>query len=235
MLGNVEITAHRGSSKGAPENTLSALRLAIAEGADYAEVDIQQTQDGKLVLLHDRNLCRVARVDLNVWELSYDQLRRLDVGSWFAPEFTGEQIPSLEDAIATVRGKLKLNLELKIPPEGNTLARRVIDLLEEQNFVQDCIISCSDYPTLQIIRKIAPKISLGLVISGNIANVDRLDIDFYSVAVDLATGDFIQFAHTNNKKVHVWTVNEISQMRRLINLGIDNLITDLPTMAKTLK
>jgi glycerophosphoryl diester phosphodiesterase len=235
MLGKIEITAHRGSSKGAPENTLSALRLAIAEGADYAEVDIQQTQDGRLVLLHDRNLCRVAGVDRNVWELSYDQLRRLEVGSWFAPEFAGEKIPPLEDAIAIVRGKLKLNLELKVSSEANNLARQVIDLLEGQNFIQDCIISCSDYPTLQIIRKIAPKISLGLIISGNIANVDRFNVDFYSVAATDATRDFIQFAHSNNRKVHVWTVNEISQMQKLINLGIDNLITDLPTMAKTLK
>jgi glycerophosphoryl diester phosphodiesterase len=235
MLGSIEITAHRGSSGEAPENTLSALRLAILQGADYGEVDVQQTKDGRLVLLHDRSLSRVAGVEQNLWEMSYEELRSLEVGSWFAPQFTGEKIPSLEEAIATVRGKLKLNLELKTNWDGDSLARRVVEILEEQNFVQDCLVSSCDYPTLQMIRKTAPKILLGLVISGKIANVDRLDVDFYSISVDLVKEDFIQSAHANHKKVHVWTVNETSQMLNLIALGIDNLITDRPTIANNLK
>lgn len=230
----IEITAHRGSSIKAPENTLSALNSAIVEGADYAEVDLQQTVDGRIVLLHDRNLSRVGGVDKNVWELSYEDLRRLEVGSWFATEFAGEKIPSLEEAIATVRGKLKLNLELKVNQDRETLAQQVIKLLEKDNFVQDCVISSSDYPILQMIRKISPTIALGLVISDKITNVDRLDIDFYSLAVDLVTKDFIQSAHADNRKVHGWTVNNLAQMQRLIDLGIDNIITDQPSIAKNI-
>src|SRR5262249_2835558 len=109
----VKVTAQRGHARAAPENTLSAVRAAIASGADYAEVDVQQTADGVVVLLHDRDLKRVAGVSRRLDELSYDEVRRLDVGSWFSPAFAGERVPTLVEVIDLCRGRIRLNIELK--------------------------------------------------------------------------------------------------------------------------
>ena len=95
----VEVTAHRGSSSSAPENTLSAIRQAIADQADYAEIDVQETLDGVIVVLHDSDLMRVTGKKLNIWETTFAKARKLDAGSWFSPEFAGEKIPTLEEAI----------------------------------------------------------------------------------------------------------------------------------------
>ena len=91
----IEVTGHRGSKVRAPENTLSALQQAIAEGADYAEIDVQTTADGMVVLLHDADLMRVASVNRRLRDINYSDLKDIDVGSWFMPEFSGERIPTL--------------------------------------------------------------------------------------------------------------------------------------------
>src|SRR5262249_20771464 len=109
----VEVTAHRGHARAAPENTLSAMRKAIESGADYAEMDVQLTSDGKIVLLHDRDLKRVAGDSRRLDELSYDEVRQLDVGRWFDPAFSGERVPTLAEVINLCRGKIRMNIELK--------------------------------------------------------------------------------------------------------------------------
>src|SRR5262249_39012972 len=109
----VRVTAHRGHARAAPENTLSAIRKAIESGADYAEVGVQQTADGVVVLLHDRDLKRVAGVSRRLDEMSYDEVRKLDVGSWFDPAFAGERVPTLVEVIHLTRGRIRLNIELK--------------------------------------------------------------------------------------------------------------------------
>ena len=111
---DVEVTAHRGSSGRAPENTLSALRAAIEDGADYAEIDVQETADGHVVLLHDTDLERIAGVDRKIWEVELAELKRYDAGSWFGEAFRKERVPTLEEAIDLVSGRLKLNIELAL-------------------------------------------------------------------------------------------------------------------------
>ena len=102
---NVKITAHRGGSFRAPENTLAAIHSAVEEDADYAEVDVRLTADGYTVLLHDKDLFRVAGVKKSLSELTYEQIRTLDAGSWFAPQFRDERIPLLSDVVAFSAGQ----------------------------------------------------------------------------------------------------------------------------------
>jgi glycerophosphoryl diester phosphodiesterase len=109
----VAVVAHRGASREAPENTLSAIRLAIARGVDACEVDVQATADGVLVLLHDEDLARVTRDPRSVWRLSYAEVQRLEAGSWFSRGFAGEPIPRLEQVLDLARGCIALTLELK--------------------------------------------------------------------------------------------------------------------------
>ena len=102
----LEVTAHRGHARAAPENTLSAVRKAIESGADYAEIDVLQTSDGVVILMHDRDLKRVSGDTRRVSDLTFEQMRKLDVGSWFGPAFKGERVPTLQEVFDLARGKI---------------------------------------------------------------------------------------------------------------------------------
>jgi len=125
------ITAHRGFSKVAPENTLSAIRKAIEAGADWSEIDVQETADKVVVVLHDRDLMRLAGDGRRLADLRYDELEKIDVGSRFSPAFAGERVPRLEDVIDTARGHMKLNIELKYYGPDPRLAHDVARILRE--------------------------------------------------------------------------------------------------------
>ncbi len=113
LIYQVDITAHRGSSIEAPENTLEAIELAIANGATYAEIDVQEISDGTIVLFHDKNIKRITGEDIPIWELTKEYLPRLDAGSWFDESYSHARIPTLENVITQTESKIKLNIELK--------------------------------------------------------------------------------------------------------------------------
>ena len=228
----LQVTAHRGSSRDAPENTISAINLAIQDEADYVEIDVQQTKDGKLVVLHDSNLQRVAGINQHIGELDWEEVRQLDVGSWFSAKFTAERIPLLEEVIKTTKDKIKLNIELKFNGHEQKLATEVVKLVAEQEFVEQCVISSANYPALLKVKELNPQIATGLIIPTALPTVAEFKVDFYSVRSAIATIDFINQAHAQGKQVHVWTINEITEMETFLNRRVDNIITDTP---KTLR
>jgi glycerophosphoryl diester phosphodiesterase len=222
------VTAHRGSSSQAPENTLAALSLAHGNGADYAEVDIQQTRDGKLVLLHDCNLARVAGVGRYIWELDVEAISELEVGSWFAEEFRGEKIPFLREAINLVKGKIKLNLELKIHGHEVNLAKNLVNILRKQDFLSECIVSSFDYDILQQIKLLEPRIKIGLITASKLDNWEDFEVDFYAVFINLVNQESVDKIHNLGREIHVWTVNDRETIKKLLHLGVDNIVTDTP-------
>ena len=114
---NVEITAHRGACYEAPENTLSAINLAWQRGADAVEIDLRLCATGEIAVIHDADTRRVAGVDKPVAAQSWEELRALDVGAWKDARFAGEQIPSLDEVLATVPPNKRLQIEVKCGPE----------------------------------------------------------------------------------------------------------------------
>ena len=107
------LIAHRGDKAGAPENTLAAVRSALAAGVDLIEVDVRVTADGQAVLLHDRDLSKTTDGHGLVEDLTYDEVRRLDAGSWFGDRFVGEPVPLLSDALDLTAGRVRLNVDVK--------------------------------------------------------------------------------------------------------------------------
>ena len=226
-----KVTAHRGSSLAAPENTLSAVRKAIESKADYAEVDVQRTADGVVVLLHDSDLKRVAGVARGVEELPYEDVRKLDVGSWFGPEFAGEHVPTLAEVIDLARGRIKLNIEMKVFGPDRELARDVARLVREKEFENDCIVTSFNYDALQEAKQIDPDLRTGLIVAFALGDLNRLEIDLLSVRADHLSDDLLRAAHRRGREVHVWTVNDPRQMARLIKRGVDNILTSDPDQA----
>jgi glycerophosphoryl diester phosphodiesterase len=227
----VQVTAHRGHARAAPENTLSAMRKAIESGADYAEMDVQLTADGKIVLLHDRDFKRVAGVSRRLSDLSYDEVRRLDVGSWFAPAFAGERAPTLAEVISLCRGKIRLNIELKFFGPDHGLAQAVADLIRDEAFESDCLITSLNYDALLELKRHNAALRTGLTVAHALGDVSRLEVDALSVRADFLSDELLHAGHRSGKEVHVWTVNDPAQMTRQIKRGVDNIITSDPDLA----
>jgi len=221
----IGITAHRAGSAHAPENTIAALRNAIAEGANVVEIDAQETADGKIVLLHDADLRRVAGVARAIWEMRSDELRRLDVGSWFAPRFAGERIPTLREFVEASAGRVRLNVELKNNGHEQDLAARVVAVLRETGVSDRAAISSLDLGLLHQVRRIAPEIKLGLILATGIGNLRGVDVDFVALARRLATPAVIRQLDERGREVHVWTLDDDATIARAMLDGAANIIT----------
>jgi glycerophosphoryl diester phosphodiesterase len=224
----VAVTAHRGSSKDAPENSLSAIRRAIEDGADFAEIDVQETADGVVVLLHDTDLMRIAGVNQKIWQLPYSEIKALDAGSWFSPEFKDEPIPTLAEAMELARNKIKLNIELKFNGHDKQLAESVVQIIRQHHFESQCVITSLNYDGLKKVEKLNPDLETGFIIAKSIGNMFRVDMDFLSLASGMVNADVVAAARKRKMDVHVWTVNRPDGMSYFINLGVDNIITDYP-------
>jgi glycerophosphoryl diester phosphodiesterase len=232
----VGITAHRGASRAAPENTLAAIRAAIEQGADYAEIDVHLTSDGVPVLIHDEDLQRLAGIASRPGAMTLEAIRRVDVGTRFGPAFVGERIPALAEAIDLARGRIRLNIELK-PAGGDRerLARAVADLVRTQGFETGCFVTSLDAQAVAIARRHDARLRSGAIVSAAIGDVSRLDVDVLSVRTGLITAALLGRAHASGKEVHAWTVDDPKAMAELIDRGVDNLITNEPALAMRLR
>ncbi|NNG08223.1 MAG: hypothetical protein HKM90_10895 [Desulfobacteraceae bacterium] len=224
----IAVTAHRGSSLKAPENTMSALRLAVADGANYAEIDVQTTADGVVILMHDADLMRVAAINRKIQDIRYEELREIDIGSWFGPDFSNEQTPTLEEAIAFARGRIRLNIELKYNRPDPELAGKVGHMVRRNAFAEACVITSLDYQELQKIKESFPEIKAGLIVFRALGNLAQTKADFLSIDAAQTTPRLVRKAHHNGKEIHVWTVNDLQTTLTMIEVGVDNIITDNP-------
>jgi glycerophosphoryl diester phosphodiesterase len=231
----IAITAHRAGSARAPENTMAALENAIVEGADVVEIDVQETADGEIVLLHDTDLRRVAGVPRFVWQMRLAELQQLDVGSWFAPRFRGERIPTLGAFAAASRGRVRLNVELKENGHGEDLATRVVVILRETGVARDASVSSLDLALLRRVRRIAPEIKIGLIVATGLGDLRGLDIDFVALARRLATPGLISQLSASQREVHVWTLDDEASVTRAILDGAHNIITGDPLVALSVR
>jgi len=224
------ITAHRGASVAAPENTLAAFRAALAAGATYIELDVQHTRDRQIVVVHDADLMRMGGDPRKVGELTAAEIRTIDIGRKYDAKFTGETPPTLAEVIDLVRGRMKLNIELKYNVPDPGLAPAVVELLRREDVLDQVVITSLDYAALKQVASIEPRLRTGHIITASVGNVLRTEADFLSLNSAQATASLVRRAHRAGKEVHVWTVNQPEVMLRMIERGVDNLITDDPAL-----
>lgn len=228
-----EITAHRGSSKTAPENTLEALEAAVEELADLVEIDVQETADGRVVLCHDSTLKRTAGANLKVSDLTYEELLTMDVGSWFSKEYSGARIPTLDQVMDYAKGKVDLNIEIKNLGNASELPDKVLALVNEHEMQEQCVITSTNLNYLRRIKEQQPEIRTGYILSAAYGDYYSNDaIDFISIRSSFVTEYVMEKSHEAGKTVHAWTVNTKEELERLRVLGIDNVITDYPLRAR---
>lgn len=233
IFAEVQITAHRGSSRMAPENTLAAVEAAIEEMADYVELDVQMTKDGVMVLSHDATLKRVAGVNRTIASLTWEELQDLDVGSWFSPEFAGERIPRLEEILEFCRGKINLNIEIKNVGKDSPMPEEVARMIRERGMETQCVVTSTSLGYLERIKLLVPEIRTGYILSAAYGDFYFNEkADFISIRASFVNRQVVERAHEKGMGVHAWTVNAKSEMERMRVMGVDNLITDYPVLAR---
>lgn len=230
--GDVAIIAHRGAAGRAPENTMASVRAAIEDQADWVEIDVQESLDGEVVVIHDSDFMKLAGKNLKVWEGSLEQIRDIDVGRWFAPAFAGEGVPTLAEVLDECAGRARVLIELKYYGHDEQLEQRVVDIVEEHEMVDDVAIMSLKFDAVQKFRKLRPGWTAGLLSAQVIGSMAGLDVDFLAVNRAMASRAFIKSNQKAGKQVFVWTINDRMSMFTMMTLGVDGIITDEPALAR---
>lgn len=228
-----KITAHRGASIEAPENTLAAFSKAIENMADYIELDVQLTADGEVVVMHDASAYRTTGVDQKISSMTLEEVKKLDAGSYFGEEFAGEQVPTLQEVMELVQGRAMLNIEIKSTSTSMSLVEKVIEIIREYNGLDKCVITSFDYYALKYAKQCEARIQTGYILSvayGDFYNMS--DVDFFSMNASFLSKRTVDAIHNSGKQVYAWTVNNETSIKNLTNKGVDNIITDNPVLAR---
>jgi glycerophosphoryl diester phosphodiesterase len=235
-VAQTKIIAHRGYSNIAPENTLVAFKKAIEVGADYFELDVHKTKDGVLVVIHDKTVNRTSSNNKKgeISKFNYNELEDIHIGfsTKFGEQYSNEKIPTLEEALLLAKGDIKVCVEIK---EEN-IEKQVTELLQKLDMINEVIVFSFSKQTVLNIEKINPNIETLFLISS--ANLETLDFvkenNINAIGVGRSTDtskEFISYAHKNNIKVFKWTINNEEEIKELIDLKIDGIITNVPDLA----
>lgn len=234
--GEVLIVAHRGAAGAAPENTLAAIERAIEDRADWVEIDVQESRDGRVVVVHDSDFMKLAGDPIKVWEGDLARLRQIDVGSWFDPAFSDQRVPTLAEVLQAIRAaEAKLVIELKYYGHDQRLEQRVVEEVEAADMADSVVVMSLKLAGVQKLKQLRPAWTGGLLAATAIGDVTRLDTDFLAVNQNLASHRFIERAHTAGKQVFVWTVNDALSLNHWMSMGVDGVITDEPALAHSIR
>jgi glycerophosphoryl diester phosphodiesterase len=216
----VSVHAHRGTVGPAPENSIAAFEEAVRLGADFVETDVQLTRDGTLVLAHDADLARVAGDSRRVADLTAADVAAIRLHG-------GEPLATLSDALRALKGRAGLNIELKQyrdSPPG--LVPAVVAAVRAAGMEDAVVVQTFKSADLEELSRLAPDIPAGFLMSVPSGSPFRIDADFLSVERRLVNARFVANAHRAGKRVFVWTVSRDPEVRRMLRLGVDGLITD---------
>ncbi|MFD1824541.1 glycerophosphodiester phosphodiesterase [Mumia zhuanghuii] len=235
------VVAHRGASAVAPENTLAAVAAAVTNGADAVEVDVQSTRDGVPVIVHDATLARTTdvarhlprRANDPVPSFTYDEVRRLDAGSWFGPGHAGEPVPTLEQVLDTLRASgVGLLLEIKNPGSQPYLVAEVAEVLRCFSPGVAVTVQSFDAEALRAFGRLMPTVPRGLLVRHTPRNPA---LEAWVSAVNpwhgAVTSAYVRRAQLAGLETYVWTANSRAAIRRAADAGVEGIITDRPSRA----
>ncbi|MEV5827694.1 glycerophosphodiester phosphodiesterase family protein [Spirillospora sp. NPDC052242] len=242
-----DVIAHRGSSGITPENTLTAVRTAIRQKADFVEIDVQRSKDGRLVNFHDCTLERTTDVEerfpgrptYRVSDFTWRELRTLDAGSWFHERYAGERIASVGEVVRTVRGKTGLLAEISPCGHYDGLPEDLARELRATPGYLDRAVARGELGVQSFVvedarrfNELLPEVPIGVLDAERPTDAELValsawadDVNPQHTVTDRALVDRV---HALGMGVNVWTVNEPGRMRAMLDLGVDGVITDYP-------
>ena len=229
---DVKIMAHRGASKAAPENSLAAVRVAMEAGSNWVEIDVQETADGEVVVIHDSDFMKLARNKTKVWDARLSDLQSIDIGGSFGPSFQNERVPTLSDVLQLCQGKTGVLIELKYYGHDQQLEQRVVDIVEKHGMSNEIMVMSLKPDGVRKMKRLRPTWKCGVLLSVSVGNIQKIQADFLAVNARFATRSLINKLHQAGKEIYVWTVDDPVSMSLLMNRGVDGLITNRPEVAK---
>ena len=245
------IIAHRGASALAPENTLAAFRKAIEDGAEGIEFDVRLSKDGTVVVFHDSDFKRIAGRDEKIIDLSFEELQKIDIGSWFNrvfprlenEQFSNETIPTLQDVLNLLkdfRGLIYIELKCK-EREVESLAEAVCRAISASHLLPNIIVKSFRLQVIPEIRRLCPDVTTAALFAPKIMTMLRKEKHLLKIAQEfradqislhytLVSRKFMKNAERKNLPVTVWTVDNPRFVKRAIDLGIKAVITNDPAI-----
>ncbi len=235
------VIGHRGNASEAPENTMVGFQQAIDLGVDLIELDVNRTRDGKPVVFHGPGLEKAAGIDRSIHDLTLDEAKKLDIGTWKDPRFARERMLSLREALEFARGRVSLAVDLKtfdIVPE-------IVRCIHDADMVEHVLICGCDASAARQVRACDPGLSIGLNMDAEMEALakgpepSRFTAEYVrqaagnhlsplNVSYRYVTEELVRLAHLRATQVWAWTVDEPEDMRRLIAMGVDALYTNVP-------
>lgn len=232
VLVETAITAHRGSSMEAPENTMDAIRLAVEQMADYVEIDVQLTKDGEIILLHDKSFKRTCGEGKSPWEMTLSEIKMLNAASCM-PDYGWTEIPTLREVLEYCKDRININIELKNNGHDGLLPDKVIALVTELDMEEQCVYTSTSIPFLERVKELNEECKTGYILSTAYGDFSQNEkVDFFSISASLLNEKNIAQIHETGREVHAWTVNTKAEAERLKYLDVDNIITDYPVMVR---
>jgi glycerophosphoryl diester phosphodiesterase len=228
----VEIIAHRGVPFAAPENTRASVRLALERGADAVEIDVHQTRDGQIVVIHDSSTIRVASVNKFISHTDYDDLKNLDVGSHFSSRYAGEPIPLLSDILDILPPGKNLYIEIKT---GTAILPELVRVIRESGREENIRIISFKREVLQKAKQQLPEIPCYLLLlhvprDSYISLIEELkafDLDGIGLISAAVTPELVEILSENGFGCITWTVNSLAAAGKLIEAGVTGITTNV--------
>lgn len=227
--------AHRGFSGEYPENTMRAFLESVKVGCDGIETDVQMTKDGILVICHDEIIDRTTNGSGYINDYNYDELSEFDSGIKYGEEFAGEKIPTLDNLFEFVKDKdLLINIELKNNIINyNKMEEKVIEKVYEYNLINNVILSSFNHYSMVKVKEIDNKIKTGLLYMSKIYKVHeyakRCKADaIHPLYLSVLSEEVVKEVHNEGISINAWTVDNENDMKKLMGLGIDGIITNYP-------
>jgi glycerophosphoryl diester phosphodiesterase len=236
------VVAHRGDSLHFPENTLPALNAAVALGVDWIELDVVTTSDGVVIVSHDTTAERCTDGRGAFINMTLEQVKALDAGTWFGSQFARARIPTLDEVISLVRGTgVRLCIEVKGDHEAEFLAtaRGVVTLLETRDFLQFASLSSFDIGCLAAARSWQPSLTVNLDPTPQDGTLSAWQLckqclhcgaNFFSHTHRTVTRETVLEAHAHGLQLWAWTVNDRTKMEQMIALDVDAILSDDPAL-----
>lgn len=233
----MKIIAHRGGAKLAPENTLAAIRQAIALGVDMIEIDVILSKDGEIIVIHDDKIDRTTNGEGVVKEMTLEEIRQYDAGSWFDDRFAGEKVPTLEETFEAIDGRTVLLIEIKDGDEEYPgLEKKVVDAIHKYEANDWVIVQSFNENSVLRTKAMDPTLITYYLMGRNFLEfyeempAEPISLPYNGIAVHHSGIDAekTKKIHEAGYKLLVWTVNEDEDIQNMISAGVDGIITDRP-------
>jgi glycerophosphoryl diester phosphodiesterase len=235
--------AHRGASGYAPENTIASYDKAIEMKADFIEIDLQLSKDGRIMVIHDDSVERTTNGKGNVRDLTFQQLRNLDAGSWFHDSFAGQKIPTFDEVLDRYIEKCGLLIELKSPALYPGIEQKVFDALASRGLIENrqtkVIVQSFDTHSMKRFHEIAPAIPIGVLVKFRPKGISNAQLDEYKTYANyvnpnkrLVSKKLIARIHEHDMKIIPYTIRDRKTAKAFLQLDLDGITTDFPDYIK---